>query len=67
MSGQGWKDKATSPTTALPSRTADLIYPLTHQGRWAHWGLELSLVGGPVITSPVVPFPAIPPEGGGAP
>lgn len=64
MGGQRWEGQHhPAPIAALPSTTSPtLIYPLTHQGRWARQGLEVSLVGGPIVLSPVVP-----PEGVEAP
>lgn len=64
MSGHRWEGQShPAPITAFPRGTSPaLIYPLTRQGRWAHQGLELSLVGGPDIVCPVVP-----PEGVRAP
>lgn len=63
-SGEG---KTTQPPSLLlrltPTRSTSpvSIYPLTRQGRWAWQGLELSLVGGAVILSLVLPLEGIGP------
>lgn len=59
MGGQTWQHDP-APATALPSSTSPTsIYPLTHRGRWAWQGLELSLVGGLIVLFPVVPLECV--------
>lgn len=47
-----------APSPRPSKARATLIYPLTHQGRWAWEGLELILVGGAFL-SLVVPLQGI--------
>lgn len=50
---------AMAAPSPLPQQSqSHMIYPLTHQGRWAWEGLELILVGGAFL-SPVVPLQGI--------